>query len=219
LRTSSFRCNQKKTIAISGSVLCEFYRLSLSCIDKARCELFLSAFFFAMRSCEYFTVSGKRKTKLLCIKNIRFFRGRRPINHADPHLHLSTAVSITFEEQKRGTKSDTITHHCTSDPLLCPVKIWCKIVRRISSYPASSQDTTVNVFRLESGAIHKFSGRDLFTHLRRAAASLGQDILGVTPDQIGLHSARSGAAMAMYLAGVPVYTVMLLGLWSSDAFL
>jgi hypothetical protein len=32
-------------------------------------------------------------------------------------------------------------------------------------------------------------------------------------------SARSGAAMAMYLAGVPVFTIMLLGRWSSDAFL
>jgi hypothetical protein len=56
-------------------------------------------------------------------------------------------------------------------------------------------------------------------HLRRVAASLGSDNLGYTPDQIGLHSARSGAAMAMYLAGVPVFTIMLLGHWSSDAFL
>jgi len=56
-------------------------------------------------------------------------------------------------------------------------------------------------------------------HLQRAAASLGSDSLGYTPDQIGLHSARSGAAMAMYLAGVPVFTIMLLGRWSSDAFL
>ncbi len=43
--------------------------------------------------------------------------------------------------------------------------------------------------------------------------------MGFTPEQIGLHSARSGAAMAMYLAGVPVYTIMLIGRWSSDAFL
>jgi hypothetical protein len=27
------------------------------------------------------------------------------------------------------------------------------------------------------------------------------------------------AAMAMYLAGIPVYTIMLIGQWSSDAFL
>ncbi len=52
-----------------------------------------------------------------------------------------------------------------------------------------------------------------------AAASLGPDELGFTPNEIGLHSARSGAAMAMYLSGVPVFTIMLLGRWSSDAFL
>jgi hypothetical protein len=48
---------------------------------------------------------------------------------------------------------------------------------------------------------------------------LGPDVLGFTPDQIGLHSARSGAAMAMFLAGIPVFTIMLMGRWSSDAFL
>jgi hypothetical protein len=52
-----------------------------------------------------------------------------------------------------------------------------------------------------------------------AATSLGPDILGFTVDQIGLHFARSGTAMAMYLAGVPIFTIMLLGRWSSDAFL
>jgi hypothetical protein len=34
-------------------------------------------------------------------------------------------------------------------------------------------------------------------------------------DQIGLHSARNGAAMAMFLAGVSVFQIM----WASDAFL
>jgi hypothetical protein len=50
---------KRRQIAIPGSVLREFYRLSLSFIDKARCELLIGAFFFAMRSCEYLTVSGK----------------------------------------------------------------------------------------------------------------------------------------------------------------
>mmetsp|Transcript_28009 Transcript_28009/g.50719 ORF Transcript_28009/g.50719 Transcript_28009/m.50719 type:complete len:105 (-) Transcript_28009:359-673(-) len=36
---------------------------------------------------------------------------------------------------------------------------------------------------------------------------------------MGTHSIRSGAAMAMHLANVPVYTIMLVGRWSSDAFL
>jgi hypothetical protein len=52
-----------------------------------------------------------------------------------------------------------------------------------------------------------------------AAAAIGKNTLGFSPEQIGLHSARSGAALAMYLAGVPVFTIMLMGRWSSDAFL
>jgi hypothetical protein len=64
-----------------------------------------------------------------------------------------------------------------------------------------------------------FSGQELLKRLRLAAKSIGPEVLGFSADQIGLHSARSGAAMAMYLAGVPVFTIMLLGRWSSDAFL
>ena len=37
--------------------------------------------------------------------------------------------------------------------------------------------------------------------------------------EVGTHSIRSGAAMAMYLGECPVYTIMMIGRWSSDAFL
>jgi hypothetical protein len=188
-------------------------------MDKARCELFIGAFFFAMRSCEYLSVSGQRKTKLLVVRNIRFFMGKRRVQHDDKNLHLSTSVSITFEEQKRGSKNDTITHHRTNDPILCPVKTWARIINRLISYPSTTPETPVNVFQLDNGQTYKFTGKDLLSHLHHAADSLGPDKLGCTSDQIGLHSARSGAAMAMYLAGVPVFTIMLLGRWSSDAFL
>jgi hypothetical protein len=145
--------------------------------------------------------------------------GKKLLKHSDKYLYLASSVSITFEEQKRGTKNDTITHHRTNNTLLCPVKIWSKIIKRIISYPSTNQDTTVNSFLLENNSIYKFSGKNLLTHLWRAADSLGPEKLGYTSDQIGLHSARSGVAMAMYLAGVPMFTIMLLGRWSSDAFL
>jgi hypothetical protein len=50
-------------------------------------------------------------------------------------------------------------------------------------------------------------------------ACIGKDRLGYGPEEIGTHSIWSGATKAMYLAIVPVYTIMLLGRWSSDAFL
>ena len=55
--------------------------------------------------------------------------------------------------------------------------------------------------------------------LRSAARALGEEKLGLHPSDIGTHSLRSGAAMAMYLAGVPTFTIMMIGRWSSDAFL
>jgi len=66
---------------------------------------------------------------------------------------------------------------------------------------------------------HKFQPKDLLSRLRFAAASLGHEELGFHPEEVGLHSASSGAVMAMHLAGIPVLTIMLLGHWSSDAFL
>jgi len=53
-------------------------------------------------------------------------------------------------------------------------------------------------------------GTELLKRLYLAMTLLDPDTLGFTADQIGLHSVRSGAAMAMYLAGDPVFTIMLL---------
>jgi hypothetical protein len=193
--------------------------MSISEADKALCELFIGAFFFAMRSCEYVKVLGYHKTKLLALQNISFFKGKRLLNHTDKLLHLADCVLITFKLQKKETKNDIITQHKSSDPILCPVKIWAKIICRISGYPTSTKNLTVNTFSLSDDKIHLFTSTELLKCLRLAASSLGPDILGLSSDEIGLHSARSGAAMATYLAGVTVFTIILFGHWSSDAFL
>jgi hypothetical protein len=159
-----------------------------------------------------FLAKGKQNFSLL---GIYVFSGEK----GEFNMMIRIFISITFEEQKRGSKNDTITHHCTNDPILCPVKTWARIIKRLISYPSTTPKTPVNVFQLDNGQTNKFTGKDLLSHLRRAADSLGPDKLGYTSDQIGLHSARSGAAMAMYLTGVPVFTIMLLGRWTRDAFL
>jgi hypothetical protein len=79
--------------------------------------------------------------------------------------------------------------------------------------------TNYSQYQLADNKVHQFSGKELLSRLRLATESLGPEILGFTEKQIGLHSARSGTAMAMYLEGVPVFTIMLLRRWSSDAFL
>ena len=55
--------------------------------------------------------------------------------------------------------------------------------------------------------------------LRAAAEALGENKFGFKNSEIGTHSIRSGVAMTMFLGEIPVYTIMMIGRWSSDAFL
>jgi hypothetical protein len=55
--------------------------------------------------------------------------------------------------------------------------------------------------------------------LRDTASAIGEVKLGIKKEDIGMLLMRSGAAMAMYLRECPVFMIMLIGCWSSDAFL
>jgi hypothetical protein len=68
--------------------------------------------------------------------------------------------------------------------------------------------------RLETIASHQ-----VLAALCTASASVGSGHLGFEPHEMGTHSLQSGAAMEMFLASVPVHTIMLIGRWSSNAFL
>lgn len=171
-----------------------------------------------MRSCEYSTTTGERRTRLLTLGNIRFFAGHRELSHNDPFLANADSVSITFEYQKNDLRDVTITQHCTNDDTLCPVRAWAAVVHRVRGYPGTSDETPVNAF-FENGKLRFIPSSTIRVKLRAVAAAMGKDRLGYTADEIGTHSLRSGAAMAMYLNQVPVYTIMLIGRWSSDAFL
>ncbi len=71
----------------------------------------------------------------------------------------------------------------------------------------------------EDGELHLVTSKELLTKLRARIAAMGRAHLGFGPLQIGTHSIHFTAAMSMFLADVPVYTIMLLGRWSSNAFL
>ena len=49
--------------------------------------------------------------------------------------------------------------------------------------------------------------------------AIGEEKFGFKSSEIRTHSIRSGAAMAMFLDEMTVYTIMMIGCWSSDAFL
>jgi hypothetical protein len=136
--------SKKQQVALTGSILRELHKMAFTPLEKALCELFTGAFFFAMRSCKYLKVSGERRTKIIQLQNIRFFKGKREVSHSDPTLSSSSTVSITFVLQKKEEKFDTVTHHRSNHSFICPVITWARIVQRIRRYPNSTDSMTVN---------------------------------------------------------------------------
>jgi hypothetical protein len=191
---------------------------SSSSAEKAASQLSIGAFFFAMRSCEYSHVSGSRRTKPLRLRNLRFFKQNRLLPHSDPALATADALSITFEFQKTDVRHETVHQHATGFDILCPVVQWAAVVQRVLGYPGCDSDSLVSTVLLRD-KLKLVTGTFVGQLLKAAAKRLGEDVLGFSHSDVGTHSLRSGAAMAMYLAGVPVFTIMLIGRWSSDAFL
>ncbi len=59
----------------------------------------------------------------------------------------------------------------------------------------------------------------MFKQLQDAAAAVGERRLGFPVDRKGTHSIRAGAAMAMFLTGVPCEAIQLIGRWRSRTFM
>ena len=85
--------------------------------------------------------------------------------------------------------------------------------------PGASANTSINSFCDSSGRIIFISSTLVVSTLREAATTMGEDILGFSPTEIGCHSICSVYAMALYLAGFGVATIMLIGRCRSYSFL
>jgi hypothetical protein len=113
-----------------------------------------------MRSCEYTTVTGDRRTKLLCLlENLCFFRGEREIRHSHHDLHLANTISITFIFQKNDERDATVTQHRTFDHELCPVTCWAAIVKRILAYPDKGPSTPINTYMDSKGKLKQITSK------------------------------------------------------------
>jgi hypothetical protein len=109
--------------------------------------------------------------------------------------------------------------HRSGHPFLCPVKAWASIILRISAYPSATDTTQVNSYMTKSGKLSCIALSHIQTRLKAATTAVGEASLGFRIDDIGCHSLRSGSAMAMYLAHIPITTIQRIGRWKSTAFL
>ena len=131
---------------------------------------------------------------------------------------LQVSVSIDFGDQKSEIKNETVSQYNNDEKDLNPVVLFARITRRLRSYPGYSN--TWSIFTFHDGKIlSKITSNEVLIDQRVTVDTIGSNVLGFTSSEIGTHSIRASLAMMMYLAKEPVYTIMLIGRWSSDAFL
>jgi hypothetical protein len=205
--------------AISVSVLKAMPELATTPAELAAADLAMGAFFFACRSCEYVKVSGERRTKTIQIGDVQFRHGRIIIPHSSPEIYQAETVAIVFRDQKNRHKMVTRTNWRTTDPTACPVTAWAKIATRVRATKGCNDNTLVYSFTTTTGNVSRVTGDSLLKQLRQAASHVGSAVLGYEPHEIGTHSIRLGAAMALVLSGHQAWRIMLAGRWRSSAFL
>jgi hypothetical protein len=212
--------NQVQQKAVPPCVILSIARLNESEHQLALGQLVVIGFFFAMRSREYTKVprAEEGRTKLLALRNMRFIKEGRVLDHDDPQLEYADFIAVTFEMQKKEDKNDTVHTARTGDPIMCPVRAAAKLVQRIRRYPKSNDNTSINTV-LVGSRVRLVTSLQVANALRDSVISIGEDLLNIKAEEVGTHSIRSAAAMAMFLGGLPVYLIMLMGRWSSDAFL
>ena len=192
-------------------------------VDAHAADLLIAALFFAMRGCEYLKTPRPGRTKRITLGDLVFRDiDRRLIDHQHPELELlAITVTVTFRNQKNGKKMDTRTQYRSGDSVLCPVLRWASVVRRVlASVPDASPATYVNTVRTLTGKIGHLSSSFTLTVIRQVCAQTGGfATYGFHPHELGNPSIRSGAAMALFLMNHSTAKIMILGRWSSDAFL
>jgi hypothetical protein len=113
---------------------------------------------------------------------------------------------------------DTVSLMASEDLLLYPVRAAAAIKRQIIKYPVSSKNSPILKVLL-NGIIDQVTSSHMIDALRDTVVAIREVTLGVKEEEVGTHLIRSGAAMTMYIDKCPIFMIMLIGCWSSNAFL
>jgi hypothetical protein len=107
----------------------------------------------------------------------------------------------------------------SGDTVLDRVRCLVSLVKRIlATVPDACDTTTINTMCFEDDAF-LLSSTNLRDQLRHSCIMGASATFGFDATEIGTKSLRSGAAMALFLMDYSTAGNMILGRWSSDAFL
>jgi len=191
---------------------------------KVTSDLIIGSFFFAMRACEFCRTEVQGRTERLELQDLEFRDSHhRILPQTKRDLEeRARLITIRFRNQKNGYKGEKRTMNMSGDNILCPVKVWARIVQRIR---VKREDPAVDLAGvnefIESGRIKEISSKQVLELLRWSCDEHeGEQRYGLRSSEIGTRSIRSGAVMSLALQkGASDRKIMMLGRWNSDAFL
>ena len=157
----------------------------------------------------------RTRTVQFRVKDIRFYRqGHILPNTAPLHVLLQAdGVALRIDNQKNGTRGETIHQHALPGNIICPV---CALARRVASIMSTTSVQDAPISTLATGHATAAMIRN---KVRAAVRDLQLHRQGIKVADVGSHSIRAGGAMAMKLNGCDLITIMKTGRWTSLTFL
>jgi hypothetical protein len=191
-------------------------------VSEHTSDLIEGAYFFAMRACEFCKTRKKGKTRPLTLEHITFRdKYGRSIEHSVRDLETRARfVTICWVDQKNGIRMDRRTQQATGERL-CPARAWARVVRRVrSTVEGANRHTPAFQLSDQDDNTILISSERVSDLIRLNCEINGVTKgYGCTPKDLGTRSIRSGAAMGLFLMDHSVEKIMILGRWSSDAFM
>ena len=181
-------------------------------------DLATLAFFYLLRVGEYTMPARRTRTVQFRVCDVTFYRQGLIVPNSAPIATLMQAdgLALRIDNQKNGTRGETIHHHAIPGRRICPIQA---AARRVSAILAQTNERTTPISLIDADAASHVRAADIRTALRRAVTSLRLDRQGIRAADVGSHSLRAGGAMAMKLNGCDLITIMKMGRWSSLTFL
>lgn len=182
-------------------------------------NLTAGAFFFAMRGGEFSKAERPGKTTPIEVRDVTFWDNKKSqLDRSSPGWeNRAVYVRITFRQQKNGTKKETRAQARSGDKSFCPVRLWIKIVKAADP---TGKHKRRKVFSLDSGGGQiAIRTKDVVKLMRTVGRATKSRHPSIDVEKLGARSIRSGAAMALFLAGHHPERIKILGRWKSEAFL
>jgi hypothetical protein len=217
---------QRRQKAVTPALLLDLVDYAKGFPEWARhaADLIVGGYFFAMRVCEFCRTERPGRTQKLTLGDIVFRdQDSRVVDQRDPRLGENAMfVTICFVDQKNGTKMEKRSHRKTGQQIMCPVKAWARVVKRVRSQFRTNDDDKIPVCAYKEGHRATEITSSQVLQLLRGSCQFhdGENKYGIKVSELGTRSIRSGAAMALALNGnTSDQKIMMLGRWKSTAFL